>query len=345
MTMHTEDVENRPADTFVAARVARELTPTVSASAFYFGRESAGADPFNRVFGSELRMRPRRTVEVEAFAMHSSAPGTAGGFAGRGSLRVDGTAHRMRLGYVHVDDSFRHDLGFVQRRGIGTMFSTYTRVLRPGAGSPIREYTLTAQYDATADDRFQSSLTRVGGFTFGTLFMNTAEVRAWVNSTFERLDESFDIGPVLSVAPGVYQFEDTGLSIDSNGSAALSGGFQVRAGEFWTGSQRTGSANVRYRFSGHLAASATVSRSYVELPEGSFTGDLVGMRLDWSFTPRMFLNAFVQYNGEADAWLSNIRFNLIHRPLSDIYVVWNETRLPGGTRRALLLKYTHLIAF
>ncbi len=25
----------------------------------------------------------------------------------------------------------------------------------------------------------------------------------------------------------------------------------------------------------------------------------------------MFLNAFVQYNGETDSWLSNTRFNLI----------------------------------
>jgi hypothetical protein len=31
--------------------------------------------------------------------------------------------------------------------------------------------------------------------------------------------------------------------------------------------------------------------------------------------------------------------------LSDIYVVWNEARLPGDARRALMLKYTHLIAF
>jgi hypothetical protein len=59
----------------------------------------------------------------------------------------------------------------------------------------------------------------------------------------------------------------------------------------------------------------------------------------------MFLNAFVQHNGETDLWLSNIRRNLMHRPLSDIYVVWNEARAPGVTRRALLLKYTHLIAF
>jgi hypothetical protein len=59
----------------------------------------------------------------------------------------------------------------------------------------------------------------------------------------------------------------------------------------------------------------------------------------------MFLNAFVQYNGEADAWISNIRYNFMHRPLSDIYVVWNETRLPGLSRRALMLKYTHQIGF
>jgi hypothetical protein len=35
----------------------------------------------------------------------------------------------------------------------------------------------------------------------------------------------------------------------------------------------------------------------------------------------------------------------MHRPLSDIYVVWNETRAPGNPQRALLLKYTHLVAF
>jgi hypothetical protein len=59
----------------------------------------------------------------------------------------------------------------------------------------------------------------------------------------------------------------------------------------------------------------------------------------------MFLNAFIQYNGETEAWLSNVRFNLIHRPLSDIYIVWNETRHPVQDQRALLLKYTQLIPF
>jgi hypothetical protein len=346
MAMRTEDVEGDPGDTFVAARVGRELTPTASASAFYFGRESTGPDPFNRVGGAEFRLRPRRTVELEAFGMYSSTAARPGGFAGRGSLRVDGNAHRVRLGYVHVADTFQHDLGYVRRRGIGTLFSHYTRVMRPATSrGRVREYTVGGQFEATADDRLSRSLTRIGGLTAGMLFYSGAEIKTWANSTFERIDDSFGIGPTLTVEPGTYQFEDAGVRLESNPSATLSGAIEAAGGEFWDGRQRALSGSLRLRFSANLAASATLARSVVDLPAGSFTGDLVGLRLDWSFTPRMFLNAFVQYNGEADTWLSNIRYNLIHRPLSDIYVVWNETRSPGVTRRALLLKYTHLLSF
>ncbi len=125
----------------------------------------------------------------------------------------------------------------------------------------------------------------------------------------------------------------------------LSGTLDLSAGEFWTGHQRQAGGGLRWRLNAHLAVSTTLSRSVISLPEGGFTGELVGLRADWSLTPRMFLNAFVQYNGETGTWLSNVRFNLIHRPLSDIYVVWNETRAPGAAQRALLLKYTHMLTF
>jgi hypothetical protein len=346
MTMHVEGEEEAWGTTFAAARVARELTSTASASAFYFGRESDGPDSFNRVMGAELRLRPTRTVEAEAFAMRSLSDGQSGGWAGRGSLRVDANAHRVRLGYVHVGDAFQHDLGFVRRRGIGTLFSSYTRVLRGAeARGRIREHTITAKYDTTVDDRFTTVLTGTGGLTVGTLFHNSAQVRGWLTTTYERLDAPFRVGPTLTIAPGEYRYEGYGLSVDGNRSAVVSGGVEFSGGEFWTGRQRAASASLRYRLSAHLAASASVSRSTVRLPDGAFTGDLLGLRLDWSFTPRMFLNAFVQHNSEADAWLANVRFNLIHRPLSDIYVVWTETHVPGLTSRALLLKYTHLLSF
>ena len=47
---------------------------------------------------------------------------------------------------------------------------------------------------------------------------------------------------------------------------------------------------------------------------------------------------------------ANVRFDLIHRPLSDLFVVYNEQRLtdqptPVNAGRGLIVKYTHMLAF
>lgn len=85
----------------------------------------------------------------------------------------------------------------------------------------------------------------------------------------------------------------------------------------------------------------------VELPSGVFDTDLVTTRLDYSFNPRMFLNALIQYNSDLRELSSNIRFNLIHKPLSDFFLVYNERRTSTGevTERALIAKLTYVFSF
>ena len=209
----------------------------------------------------------------------------------------------------------------------------------------MREQTLGVEFDATSDDRYDRSLTRIRSLTYGLELSDGGNLSVRANTTYERLDAPFTVGSDLRIEAGEHTFDNVEISYRSDQSARLSGDAGIETGEYWTGTQRAATGGVRFRLSEHVAASASVTRNVIDLPQGTFAANLSQFRLDWSFTPRMFLNAFVQYNGEADTWLSNVCFNLIHRPLSDIYVVWNETRLPGDTRRALMLKYTHLIAF
>jgi hypothetical protein len=83
-----------------------------------------------------------------------------------------------------------------------------------------------------------------------------------------------------------------------------------------------------------------------------FTTNLASLRIDGSFSTRMFLNAFIQYNSVARQLTSNIRYQFIHHPLSDVFLVYNDTR-PTGVRtatpapasRAIILKVTHLVSF
>ena len=85
----------------------------------------------------------------------------------------------------------------------------------------------------------------------------------------------------------------------------------------------------------------------MELPAGTFTTNLVGLRVHYSFSARMFLDAFAQYNSGTDRVSSNVRFRFIHRPLSDIFVVYNEQRdtFLRESDRSLIVKYTHLLNF
>jgi len=131
----------------------------------------------------------------------------------------------------------------------------------------------------------------------------------------------------------------------SNISAPLSGDIEYGTGSFWSGDRKSVNGGLRVRFSEHLAVSGSFERNSVDLPQGAFVTHLGSMNLDWSFTPRMFLNAFVQYNSDTDTWLSNVRFNLIHHPLSDIFVVWNETHGPDTTLRSLIVKFTQMFSF
>ena len=81
----------------------------------------------------------------------------------------------------------------------------------------------------------------------------------------------------------------------------------------------------------------------------TFDTTLVSLRVDGSFSTRMFLNAFVQYNSVTKQVLTNVRYDFIHHPLSDLYVVFNETRSTGGgslpPSRSLVVKLTHLFSF
>jgi hypothetical protein len=347
LSMQTEDFEGRPGDNFTAAHLTRNLPNGAALGAFYFGREASGSADFNRVAGVDLFMAPRRSLEIEAVAMASGTAEKAADWAGRAGFRLFSHAHRARLGFVHVGDTFQHDLGFVRRRGIGTVFGSYARVMRPAdTTARLREVSIGADLERTADDRYTELLTRIGGLNFTMLFSDGGQLNVQANTTFEHLDAPFVVqGSTLTIAPGQYEYQDGSVEYISNRSALVSGSLTLGTGEFWTGRQRAVSGGLRVRVNAHLAASTTLSRSVIHLPEGLFTADLAGFRVDCSFSPRMFLNAFIQYNGATDAWLSNIRYNFVHRPLSDIYVVWNETRLPTVTRRALMLKYTHLLSF
>ena len=96
--------------------------------------------------------------------------------------------------------------------------------------------------------------------------------------------------------------------------------------------------------------SCSYNRNDVKMPWGDFLVNLTTLRVDYTFSPRMTIRSLTQYNTSTHEISNNIRFNLIHRPGSDLFVVYNDLRQTGlpadifaQKDRQLVVKLNYLI--
>ena len=69
-----------------------------------------------------------------------------------------------------------------------------------------------------------------------------------------------------------------------------------------------------------------------------------------TFSPRMFLSSFIQYNSSSDSLSSSVRFRWEYEPGSDLFVVYSEGRedlslTPFLANRTFAVKFTKLFRF
>jgi hypothetical protein len=190
--------------------------------------------------------------------------------------------------------------------------------------------------------------TRTQEANAGVQFENNGSATFTVNQTFDRLVSPFAIRPSVRIATGDYEYMRYTASANSgnNRKVGLSG--NAGWGEFWNGTNESVTAGLDWRPNYHVNLEMSYRRNHVTLPNGEFTTQLVGARLLYGFNPRTFFNAFIQYNADTHQVSSNLRFNFIHHPLSDLYLVYNDRRDTSGGQlieRAVIVKLTNLFNF
>jgi hypothetical protein len=154
----------------------------------------------------------------------------------------------------------------------------------------------------------------------------------------------------VALAPGDYAWTEWRLLTQSDSSRTISGTATINWGGLWNGTQRSVSATATVQPSAQWRLTVGLQRTSgtLQLPGQSFVSSIVTMRTNYSFTTNMFLDALVQYNHDRRQISTNIRFNVIHRPLSDLYVVYNEQRFttdgaPPG--RGVIVKFSQMFPF
>ncbi|HTM34910.1 MAG TPA: DUF5916 domain-containing protein [Vicinamibacterales bacterium] len=354
MTMQSQDLVEGPSENYTVARVRRDILANSDIGAIVTSRDASGSSQdFNRVLGADANFRFFRYFSVNGFAAKSETPGeTRNQGASKAAIGWEDSKMRLQTSVLHIGDGFRDDLGFVRRTGVLRTFFDAAFLPQPAAlrRRGIRQIEphgrVWTYYDPSGD--IASRLGHAGmqvTWNSGTYFEYAFEPRT------EAITSPFQIRPdVDPIPPGRYDWTQHLFIIDTNHSRALSASLRYTTGGFWSGQQNNTQLSVVYRPNSRLVfdAGLQVSDIDLEVPQEQFVTTLVNLRSGYAFNTNMFLDALIQYRTDVKQFSANIRFNLIHHPLSDLFVVYNgqdyqDTHLTAG--RGVVVKYTHMIAF
>jgi hypothetical protein len=201
-------------------------------------------------------------------------------------------------------------------------------------------------------DQSNVQVSHTNHVAWAAFFERGGYVEVQWNPRFERIVTPFRIRPDQAFPVGSYSWNEYALELETNHSRKISGSALITTGGFWNGTQTSAKVGVVVRPSYHLTFDAALQRNDIDLPAPMhpFTTNLVTSRIGYAFNTRTFLDTLLQYNTDLKQFSANVRFDLIHRPLSDLFVVYNEQQLtdtpvPVSSGRGLIVKYTHMLAF
>jgi hypothetical protein len=313
-------------------------------------RDSKVSGDYNRVYGTDAHfLFYDNKLEFDSYLLRSDTTAKSG----RNQARRFETAWRgdeliVSGEYNAVQANFTPDVGFVRRGNVAQYLGTVSWLPLLTKSDTIRNLIFGTSVDYNQGGTSDKIETRAQNVNLGIQFENNSQIKFNVDQTFDRLTNPFRIRPDLFIAPGDYQYLGYSANFSSNPGRRISGNTTVNWGDFWDGRRKSFAGSLSAKPNHHWNFSVDYSRNHVTLSNGSFMTNLLGTRFIYAFSPKAFFNAFIQYNADTHQVSSNIRFDIIHRPLSDLYLVYNDTRnsITGDPiERAFIVKFTNLLNF
>ena len=296
------------------------------------------------------------TETPEASALASSDGAFNGGEYGfAGSAEYVTRDWEMSAGYREIGEAMNPEVGFLNRRDYRQVNVRVLRHLRTEGTPWFREFRPHISYNQfwSLDGFMESYMVHIDShfaFENGAFFQLPG-----FNLTGEGLEEPFEIRDGITIPAGTYHNAEWSFRANTNQSAALSASGGWTLGGFYTGWQFAPSIDVTYRYSDTFAASLRANYFDVHLDEGDFTTAVFGLNGSYSFTPRIYLQANLQYNDDTENFGTNLRLGWLDTAGTGLFIVFNDTEhmgryartgIPAGPRqRQFVIKYTKLLEF
>jgi len=355
MTVQTERHGSTPSTNYTVLRARRNLSRASDVGALFMSRQATnGSGDWNRVYGVDSNIRLFGNLDWSSYLINTATPGVSGSTgAWRTSLNWEGNFFHGKIGGLELGKNFRDDLGYYRRTGARKWLLDVGIRPRPTSlkSKGIRELHPHVVWNYYTDPGGRMIAKALhNGFSF--FFNNGAVAELSVNPQMQEITAPLKLATTAPSMPaGDYSWTEWKVLLQTDPSRRVGLGGSYIWGGLWSGTQQTFQTTLSWRPSNRARVALGVNRTAATLtrPNADFVTSLYTLRANYSFSTNMYLDALMQFNHDLKQMNTNVRFNLLHHPLSDLFVVYNEQRFttpsaltPG---RGLILKFTQMLAF
>ena len=353
LQIFTDETATAEAQSFSVGRISREFGGRSRIGAIAVQRVATddGSD-WNRTYGADGRIGVGEAWTVDWWgAKTATSPSDQEtskefGYSVRAGYQTSAWNNSVR--YVDVGQDFDPQVGFLNRAG-GYRYAEIMamRTVRK------REWPWLKQWNPHTS--YRGYYSHDGFWQSGQVHVDMTEVEFARGGRFgpeynfyhEGLSQPFTIAPGVALPPGDYNWGALGLDWDTDPSAPLSFVSRTEAGPFYNGRRFGETVSLTYRRGASLTTALQLDYQDVSLDQGDFIRKLIGVRMAYFFTPKVFLQSLVQYSNQARVWNANVRFAWLNTASTGLFLVYNEGQQAGGffdwvqpQSRSLVVKFT-----
>jgi hypothetical protein len=299
---------------------------------------------YNRVVAVDGKLGIGKKAQLSGYLSQSSTPGIETDAHAFNFLAVyNWNGWNLRAGYTEVGEGFNPEVGFLLRSAFKKPEFLIFKQWRPKNTGKLLEVRPHISYRGYWN--FQN--TQETGFLHVDnhwVWESGFEIHTGINFTRETVLSAFPISNV-TVPTGAYNHQEFQFVLMSNANRKFYYQTRTLIGGYFGGNRISSTNRATFRLGDKFNTEGVFNYNRLQLPEGDANVLISGLRLAYSFTPRMFLQSLVQYNNVSNITSVNARFGWLRNANTGLFVVLNIIKdtdyFDALNNQSITIKYSH----
>ena len=353
MNVQTEPGDDNLSSVFTVATIQRKMFSRSSLSTFIVNKNLDNIDDnissYNRIVGLDFNLASADNLWIGKAFYHHSFYKNAGNkpFATTGSLKYNNGVLSADIDYSFVGSGYEAEVGFVKRNGYHQFRPKIEYKFYPNKGS-VQNHGPSIKLDTFVDEDFDLTDQEIE-IKYIINWRNRSKFTFDLENGYVKLKNPFDPtnigGDTLSTGTE-YNWNEFSINYVSDARKTLNFSSNIRYGGYYNGKKLSINGNLNYRFQPYVNLSLNTTYDKIDLPDPFKDVDFVlfGPSLDLTFTNKLFITTFIQYNDQTDNINVNLRFQWRFAPVSDLFIVYTNNSYPENFQikdKALVAKISY----